>query len=178
MAATEARITVDVQAQFWQEMVTLKRDARYVDLCLARTERVDRGIKAFLAIAASSSIAGWAVVQQYAAVWASIVALSQVMQVIKEYLPYKNRLKALAALSVDLNALSLVAEDQWYKVSVGRMYDDDIHDLRITLKRKKMSAVQKAFPVAGLPENKKCTERADLDTTQYFSTYIAEVTAK
>lgn len=161
-----------VQAHFWQELVNLRRDARYVDLCLARTERTDRSIKAFLAIAASSSIAGWAIVQQYAVVWATIVAASQVIQVVKEYLPYKNRLKALAGLSVELNAISLLAEDQWFKVSNAGMYEEDIHDLRIALKRKKSSAVQKAFPIAGLPENKKLVERAELDNAQYFSSYM------
>jgi hypothetical protein len=165
---------MSVQAQFWQEMVSLKRDARYVDLCLARTERIDRFIKGFLAIAASSSIAGWAIVQTYAAVWATIVAVSQVLQVVKDHLPYKNRLKALAALSVDLNALSLLAEDQWFKVSNGAgMYDDDIHDLRIGLKQKKLKAVQKAFPIAGLPTINRLTKRADEETVQYFSTYLA-----
>jgi hypothetical protein len=163
---------VGVQAQFWQDLVSLRRDARYVDLCLARTERTDRSIKAFLAIAASSSIAGWAIVQQYAVFWGAIVAASQVVQVVKEYLPYQNRLKALAGLSVELNALSLVTEDQWFKVSNSGMYDDDIHDLRIALKRKKASAVQKAFPVAGLPENKKFADRAELDNIQYFSSYL------
>jgi hypothetical protein len=108
-----------VQSQFWQDMVDLRRDARYVDLCLAKTERIDRGTKAFLALAASSSIGGWVIFQQYAILWASVVAASQVLQAVKEYLPYKARLKALASLSVDLNALSLVAEDQWFKVSNG-----------------------------------------------------------
>jgi hypothetical protein len=129
-------------------------------------------LKAFLAIAASSSIAGWAIVQQYAVIWATIVAASQVLQVVKEYLPYKNRLKALAGLSIELNALSLVAEDQWFKVCNAGMYDDDIHDLRIVLKKKKAAAVQKAFPIAGLPENMKIAEKAELDNIQYFSSYL------
>jgi hypothetical protein len=163
---------VDVQAQFWQEIATLRRDARYVDLSLARTERIDRGINAFLAITASSSIAGWVIVQQYAVVWGAIVAASQVVQTMREYLPYKNRVKALAGLSIELNTLSLLAEDQWFKVSNGGLYDDDIHDLRIALKKKKASAVQKAFPVAGLPENKKLADRAELDNIRYFSSYL------
>jgi len=90
----------------------------------------------------------------------------------REYLPYKNRVKALAGLSIELNTLSLLAEDQWFKVSNGGLYDDDIHDLRIALKKKKASAVQKAFPVAGLPENKKLADRAELDNIRYFSSYL------
>jgi len=160
-----------VQSQFWTEMTTLRRDARYVDLCLARTEWIDRCIKGFLAIAASSSIGGWLIFREYAFLWAAVVAVSQVLQAIKEYLPYKNRLKALASLSVDLNTLSLAAEDQWYKVSNGGLFDDDIHDMRMALKRKKLTAVQKAFPVAGLPENTKFSNRADTETIEYFSSY-------
>jgi hypothetical protein len=164
-----------VQGQFWQDMVELRRDARYVDLCLAKTERIDRGIKAFLALAASSSIGGWVIFQQYAILWASIVATSQVLQAVREYLPYKARLKALAGLSVDLNALSLLAEDQWFKVSNGTgLYDDDVHNLRMALKRKKLSAVQKAFPVAGLPENVGFSKRAEIETLRYFQSYNQE----
>jgi hypothetical protein len=160
-----------MQRMFWQEMTTLKRDARYIDLYLARTESIDRWIKALLAITASSSIAGWAIFQTYAFVWGVIVAASQVLQAVKEFLPYKSRLKALASLSTDLNTLSLLAEDQWFKVCGGRMYDDDIHDLRIALKKKKLAAVQKAFPTAGMPENSELATRAENETANYFSTY-------
>ena len=93
----------------------------------------------------------------------------------ERYLPYKARLKALAGLSIDLNALSLLAEDQWFKVSNGAgLYDDDVHNLRMALKRKKLSAVQKAFPVAGLPENVGFTQRAEIETVRYFQSYNQE----
>jgi hypothetical protein len=155
-------------------MTTLKRDARYVDLCLARTEMMDRFIKGALAVAASSSIAGWAVFKEYSFVWASFVAGAQVLQVIKDYLPYKNRLKALAGLSQDLNAISLAAENGWYRVSSGDLFDDDIHDLRFDLKKRKQAAVQKAFPTAGLPMNKRFQDRAELENQQYFEIYLTK----
>ena len=161
-----------MQRIYWQEMITLKRDARYVDLCLARTETIDRCLKGALAIAASSSIASWAIFKEYSFVWATIVAGSQVVQVIKEYLPYKNRLRALAALSQDLNAISLASENNWFAVSSGKLYDEDIHDLRFDLKKRKQAAVQKAFPTAGLPEKKSFTRKADEEVRDYFAIYL------
>jgi hypothetical protein len=163
-----------MQGLYWQEMTTLKRDARYVDLCLARTEMIDRWIKGALAVAASGSIAGWAVFKAYSFVWATFVAGAQVLQVIKDYLPYKTRLKALAALSQDLNAISLAAENSWYNVSSGNLFDDDIHDLRFDLKKRKQAAVQKAFPAAGLPVNKGFLDRAELEIQQYFEIYLTK----
>jgi len=159
------------QRLFWEEMLTSRRDARYVDLCLSKTEMIDRCMKGFLAIAASSSIAGWAVFKEHSFVWAAVVAASQVLQVVKEYLPYKTRLRALAALSQDLNAISLAAENQWYKVSTGALYDADIHDLRFDLKHRTQAAVQKTFPSAGLPENKALAERAEKEALEYFTIY-------
>jgi hypothetical protein len=155
-------------------MTTLKRDARYVDLCLARTEMIDRCIKGGLAIAASTSIASWAVFKDYSFIWATIVAGSQVVQVVKEYLPYKTRLKALSGLSQDLNAIGLAAENNWYRVSSGNLYDDEVHDLRFDLKQRKQAAVQKAFPTAGLPENKNLSDRAETETQQYFAVYLEQ----
>jgi hypothetical protein len=113
--------------------------------------------------------------QQYAFVWASVVASSQALQVVRNYLPYKARLKALASLSADLNVLCLVAEDQWYKVSNGTgLYDDDIHAMRMALKKKKLAVVQKSFPTASIPEDKGLAKRAESDTAEYFSTYLEE----
>ncbi|WGR99097.1 hypothetical protein MTX26_33780 [Bradyrhizobium sp. ISRA443] len=164
------------QRIFWDELVTSRRDARYVDLYLARTELIDRCLKGFIAIAASSSIAGWAIIKEYSFVWAAVVAGSQVLQVVKEYLPYKTRLRALTVLSQDLNAISLSAENHWYKVCTGTLYDDDIHDLRFDLKQRKLAALQKAFPSAGLPQNKKLEERAERETLDYFAIYTREET--
>jgi hypothetical protein len=164
------------QRIFWDELLTLRRDARYVDLCLAQTETIDRCLKGFIAIAASSSIAGWAVFKEYSFVWASVVAAAQVLQVIKEYLPYKMRLKALTGLSQDLNSISLSAENHWYNVSTGALYNEDIHDLRFDLKVRKQAALQKAFPSAGLPLNKKLSERAERETLEYFTIYAQEET--
>lgn len=161
------------QRIYWEEMLTTRRDARYVDFYLARTEVTDRCLKAFLAIAASTSIGGWIIFQKYAFIWASIVAASQVLQAVKEYLPYKTRLKALATLSQDLNSISFAAENHWYKVSSGSLYDDDVHDLRFELKQRKMAAVQKAFPASGLPEHKKLAAKAEREAVNYFEIYNA-----
>jgi hypothetical protein len=38
-----------IQRLFWQEMTTLKRDARYVDLCLARTYQPGLAVPALFA---------------------------------------------------------------------------------------------------------------------------------
>ncbi len=93
---------MDVQRRYWQELSDLKRDARYIDLYHARTERTDRWLSILAAVTSSASIGAWAVWQHLGPAWAFIIAASQVLSAVKEHLPYSKRLKALGALSPEL----------------------------------------------------------------------------
>jgi len=163
---------MDVQQRYWQEFIELKRDARYIDLCQARTERIDWLISVLTAVTSSSSIAGWALWQQLSFVWAFLIAASQLFQAIKEFLPYKKRLKALGMLSPELNSLALIAENDWYRVSKGHLTEPEIHELQMKLKKKKHEAVVKSFGASSLPEAKDLIERACKDCESYVASYF------
>ena len=160
-----------VQSSYWQELADLKRDARYIDLCHERTEHINRVIDGFTAITSSAAIGAWVVWKDLSWIWGFLIAASQVLHAIKEYLPYKKRLRALSSLSPDLNALSLVAENDWFKVSRGLLEELEIHDLYMKLKKKKQEAVHKNFPGTSLPLAKKLLACADQDTENYLRTY-------
>ncbi len=162
---------MDVQRRYWQELSDLKRDARYIDLYHARTERTDRWLSIFAAVTSSASIGAWAVWQHLGPAWAFIIAASQVLSAVKEHLPYSKRLKALGALSPELAGLAISAEHDWYKVSRGLLTEVEIHDLYIALKRKKLDATQKAFPASSLPEARNLLETADRETQLQLHSY-------
>jgi hypothetical protein len=46
-------------------------------------------------------------------IWAGIIAASQVVNAVKAYLPWGERLKPLATMSMGLQYISLDAEDSW-----------------------------------------------------------------
>jgi hypothetical protein len=165
---------MDVQRRYWQEFADLKRDARYIELYQARTEKIDTRLSGFSAIMSSSSIAGWAIWQNLSFVWALAIAMSQVLQAVKEFMPYKKRLKSLAQLSTDLNGLALSAENDWYKVCRGMLTEDEIHELQMKLKKRKQDAVQKSFDVQSLPDAESLLKRAEADTQKYLLSYFGE----
>ncbi len=100
--------------------------------------------------------------------------VAQVVTAVKEYLPYKNRLKSLSALSNDLESLTLIMENDWFKVSRGLLSDEEINDLHMGMKRRKREATVKSFPNTSLPEDKRLLERADSDTQLYVQTFFGK----
>lgn len=156
-------------------MDELKTNIIYLGLYLEGTQKLDRGIKIFLAIASSSSIALWAVWQEFPMVWGGIIAASQLLNAVKEYLPYQKRAKNIAGLSSDLQDLFLHAEKTWYSISEGMLTEQKIHESWIDLKKRKNTLIKKNLGSETLPQNKKYLTLADEEKVQYFKNfYIGE----
>lgn len=158
-----------LQEQFWKEFWRIKAQAKYVDLHLARTEMVDRAVKILLAVASSASIGGWVLWKDFALVWAAIIASSQVLNAIRQYLPYKDRLRSLAGLSIDLEELAIQVEDKWLRICAGELSDEEIRKALLDLRTKRMKFFNKNFQGTHLPERKFLLKQAEDSAAEYFS---------
>lgn len=162
---------MDVQKRYWQELADLKRDSIYIDLYHAQTEKIDRSIGGFTAVTSSASIGAWVIWEKWAFIWGTAIAAAQVLQAVKEFLPYKKRLRALTGLSQELNGLAWSAENDWFKISRGMLTEEEIHEIHMKVKKKKQEAVQKSFPASSLPEVKKLGGQADKSASDYLKSY-------
>lgn len=159
------------QQRFWKELDQLKVHVFYLELYLDKTENHDRIINMFLAIASSSSIAGWVIWQPFSFIWAAIIASSHVLNSIKQYLPYTKRLKALQSLSNELEALFIQMESDWYKVSEGELTEKEINSLQMKYKEKIRQATQKHLGTSSLPKNKKLLDESKTSAKAYLDNF-------
>jgi hypothetical protein len=74
---------------------------------LEKTLNYDRWLNMFLAVMANGSIASWVVWKEYSFIWGLLIALSQLINAIKVYLPYQKRLKNLESITKELETLFL-----------------------------------------------------------------------
>ena len=86
-------------------MVQIKAWTFYLDIYAEDSYKWDRRINIYGAIASSSSIAAWTIWRSWSFIWAAIIAISQVLTAIKQYLPFGRRLKYLQPFIEDLNKL-------------------------------------------------------------------------
>jgi hypothetical protein len=165
---------VSAQTRYWDTFNTLKRDALYISRYHGQVESIDRNINIFSALASNGSIAGWIIWKDIGFVWGAVIAALQALNASKPYLPFRKRMVALANLGPELEALALVAETDWLKVSQGQLTDAEIHELTMTLKTKCLRVITKSFGGSSLPENKGLLDMAERDARAYMLSFREE----
>ena len=158
------------QLQYWNEMHALKTHINYIELILEEAESYDSKIKIFLAITSSTSIGGWAIWQNYSSVWATAIAISQVVTAILPHLPYKTRIKQYSAALNELSSLMLKAEYKWNAISSGQLTNEEINKARFDVLTAKNKALTKNIPSV-IPSNEKLHDKAERRSNDYFSLY-------
>ncbi len=162
------------QSLYWNEMTQLKAHIFYLSYHCRQADRIDFWTKCIIAIASSSSIAGWVIWHSFAFLWGAIIAASQVINATKQYLPYEARRKATSEACRDLEGLFIRAESDWYYVAEGLLTDEDIHKKRIALKKDKNDTLKRSMSSVVLPSNDAYESRAAADTGRYFETVYFE----
>jgi len=80
------------QDLYWKQLVELKVDAVCIRLHRNELARRLQAVNLIKAIASSAGIGSWVIWQQYAIVWAFIIASSPVLDALKDVLPFSKRL--------------------------------------------------------------------------------------
>ena len=161
-----------IQEHLWKQWYRTKYHSIYLELLLAHDERLDRYMKMFLAIVSSGSIAGWAVWKEAQFIWALLIAMSQVINAVRQFLPYRERMKALSALSRELEELAIHMEIKWLEISIGELTEKEMRKLYADMLIKTSSAAQKHFPNNSVPRIDKLMRKAETDAKAYLSIHI------
>lgn len=156
------------QQRYWELLKDTKTQVVYLQYYAVQSEKIDKFVNIFLAITSSSSIAAWAIWQQYQFIWAVIIALSQIITAIKPLLPFKKRLLAISLLNNQIQIISLSLERHWYNVAEGELSDKEIHDLTIDLKEQKNAAEIKALHGMTLPKSSSLLANAEKEADIYL----------
>lgn len=157
-----------MQEKYWRYMVQVKAWTYYLDLYQEDSYKWDRIINIFSAVVSSTSIAAWAIWQEFSFVWSIIIAVSQVLNAIKSFLPYNTRQKAAMSFLEDLKVLYNKIEYNWFKVSDGELTEEEINELLFSFKNEYTNTENKNLKEGNLPDNEKLRKIADQKTDYYF----------
>ena len=104
-------------------------------------------------------------------IWGFVIAASQVVNVIKGFLPFQKRAKDIGSLNIEQEKLALEAESKWFSVFEGELTDENIFNLVTDLKQRKLEASHKHFKDQTLPIKSKFETEAAERTQSYFESY-------
>ena len=149
------------QNRYWKELYQLIVHVNYLEIYMEKSEGMNRAINIFLAITSSGSICGWAIWDEYDFIWAIIIAASQLLNAIKQFLPYRTRLKAISGILRELGELLTSAEMKWFDVAEGNLTEEEINKLQFEVRKKETQSLQKHLGENTLPMKKKYFSEAE-----------------
>ena len=155
------------QYEYLLEFLQLKIDTCYIRDYRNGFNRWITSTGIVRAVAASSSIALWAVWQKYAFLWASIIAASQLADALRDVFPFVKRRKALSAWVRQLNRLFILAQRDWAAIAGGRCTEKQLRKLLHTLRSRKQ-ALESRYVPDGLVKKHKLFEAAEHEAVAYF----------
>jgi len=124
-----------MREQIWATLCNTKFKGYCLSLLINKYQNYDRNTNIFLAIASSGSIAAWAIWDVYPMLWGFIIAVSQVLTVLKPHFPYFKYVKELNSKNFDIELLNIDIERLWYKFQSGRIAENDADEIYFDLKK-------------------------------------------
>jgi hypothetical protein len=162
------------QEHYWKEFFRLKVHVNYLELHLGRAEYIDRAVKMFLAVTSGGSIGAWVIWKEFAFLWGFLIAASQVLNAIRQFLPYKDRLRSVSGLLNDMEELFLHMEIKWLDIAAGKLTSDETNKILSGIRSRRLKAIKKHFPSSVIPENKNFFAQAEVKARTYFDNFYGQ----
>ena len=107
-------MTTKIQTRYWDRMTQFKFEIILYNEHLSRYIRINRAVIIILAVFSSGAVASWAIWDEFKTEWAILIALSQVLSVINEFLSYKKRIEEIPQLTHKLTIIYNKMEKNWF----------------------------------------------------------------
>lgn len=161
-----------MQNRYWNYMQEKRCYIYYMDMFVEYSYKLDKCIRMASAVTSSAGIAAWAVWQQYSYVWAAIIAFSQVVNAVKDILPYSKRLKYMAPFIKELKLLYNKIEFNWFQVSSGSITEEEMNRLLYNFENEFIEMENEHLVKEALPNNKRFMKKAKEETDIYFQRFF------
>lgn len=115
---------MNIRSDIWATFCNMKFKGFILSLLVSRYQKMDRNLNIFLAIASSGSIAVWAIWKELPLFWSSIIAISQVVTVIKPHFPYSKMIKELNSRCYKMDLLNIELERFWRRFEIETIPTD------------------------------------------------------
>jgi hypothetical protein len=155
------------QQLYWNQMIKLKVAVEYVCRYRDNLAKWVTGVGIIRAVASSGSIAAWAIWRDYAFVWGSIIALSQVIDTLKDVFPFTRTHRSASEHAIALGSMFIDAQLEWENIFSGRYSDDQIANRRHKLMKLQHDAERHSFP-NGLTAKTALFRLAEEEASVYF----------
>lgn len=158
-----------MEDRIWTNLANIKFKCIYTAKVSTRSYHLGNFYSIFLALATASSVATWAIWSKFPYIWAAIVAISQVLHVVKPHIPYIKNDKEFIEQSLLFESLYLEYEKLWYENIKLSANADEIEKKFYEL-RQKEHEINIRFKHVVCPNFKGLIKQSDIETNNFLIT--------
>lgn len=158
---------MDFYNKTWNLIENTKYKQLWISEKIKQFQKRERTINIILALTSSSSISGWIIWKEYAMIWATIIALSQLVQVSKPLFPFTKYIKELQNKYIILEKLNLELEKLWYNQQFDKLSEEEIETQYFDLKERITDILQFSSDLI-MNESAKLEKKAEKGLKTYI----------
>ncbi len=158
-----------MQDRIWTNLANIKFKCIYTAKVSKRSYHAGNMYSIFLALASATSVATWAIWNKFPVVWASIVAISQVLHIAKPYIPFVKNDKEFIEQSLLFESLYLSYEKLWFDNRKEDVDENQIEERFYNLRQKEHD-INTRFKHVVCPNFKRLIKSSDEEADKYLET--------
>lgn len=160
--------------KFWSMLVDFKIAERYYWYYTNDSRMRNDLVSGICLLTSATGISAWYIWKRFPILWAILIALAQIVSVLKPLFPFYSRLIAARYIYQDIAALCIDAEYIWITVDSSATEDLEKHLREFT---KRYTDIENRFSTPDLfPAKPKLHANAQKDAATYFTVrYRTEV---
>lgn len=105
-----------MRSAIWKSMLDADMNARYWKYLVNRYSKRDKGLKIFLAVMTSGTVAGWGLWEALPWLWKTLSSISALVAISLPILNYQKSIEQMSSLSGKWGELRIEYEDLWLQV--------------------------------------------------------------
>ncbi|MCE5346021.1 MAG: hypothetical protein LLG13_07010 [Bacteroidales bacterium] len=156
-----------IRQQIWTNLVNTKFKCIYLGHLIHRDKRISLGINIFLAIISLSSISAWTIWKILPGLFTSLIAISNILMVIKPILSFDKRIKELNEKIILLEDVQFEYEKLWYHFETNRINENKVSETFFEIYEKQKNSLRTSSELI-IGKNKKITSKSDSETDSYI----------
>lgn len=156
-----------IRQQIWSNLVNSKFKCIYLGHLTTRDKQISLGINIFLAIISLSSISAWTIWKILPGLFATLIAASNILMVIKPYLLYEKRIKELNEILIKLEDVQFEYEKLWYQFETNKIDKENASNLFFEIYEKQKNSLRTSSEII-IGKSKRINQESNNETDNYL----------
>ncbi|MCJ7449199.1 MAG: hypothetical protein MUO72_16100 [Bacteroidales bacterium] len=156
-----------IRQQIWTNLVNVKFKCIYLGHLINRNQKISLWINIFLAIVSLSSFSAWTIWKTLPGLFTTLVAVSNILMVIKPLLSFDKRIKELSEKLTMLEDVHFEYEKLWYHFETKNTSEENAAKIFFEIYEKQKNSLRTSSETI-LNRNKKFSERSNIETDSYI----------